>query len=53
MAFSQGSDEVGYTRKPAKRRPGGPERIDALEVFARVIAYIPYPRRHTVLYYAW
>lgn len=53
MAFNEGSDDVVYTRKPTKGQPGGSEHMDALDFLARVIAYIPEPRRHTVFYFAW
>jgi len=53
MVWGQGSDEVVYTRKARKRQPGGSEHMDALDFLARVIAYIPEPRQHTVFYYAW
>jgi hypothetical protein len=53
MAWGKSSGDVVYTRKPAKGRPGGSEHIDPLDFLARVIAYIPDPRRHTVFYFAW
>lgn len=53
MAWEEGSDEVAYTRKARKGQPGASEHIDALDFLARVIAYIPEPRRQTVFYYAW
>jgi hypothetical protein len=53
MAWGEGSDDVVYTRKPTKGQPGGSERMDALDFLARVIAFIPEPRRHTVFYFAW
>jgi hypothetical protein len=40
-------------RKKVKGQPGAEEHIDALDFLARVIAYIPEPRQHTVFYYAW
>ena len=53
MAWDEGSDEVVYSRKARDGEPGGEEHMDALDFLARVIAYIPEPRQHTVFYYAW
>ena len=53
MVWEEGSDEVVYTGKVRKGQPGASEHIDALDFLARVIAYIPEPRQHTVFYYAW
>jgi hypothetical protein len=46
-------DQVLYFPKPADhdRAAAAPERIDALEFVARVLAQIPEPRRHLVRYY--
>jgi len=53
MAWDEGSDEVVYTGKARKGQPGVEARMDALDFLARVIAYIPEPRQHTVRYYGW
>ena len=53
MVWEESSDEVVYTRKARDGQPGGEEHIDAEDFLARVIAYIPEPRLHTVVYYAW
>jgi hypothetical protein len=46
-------EQVLYFPKPADhdRAATTPERIDALEFVARVLARIPEPRRHLVRYY--
>ena len=53
MAFSEGSDEVVYTRKARNGQPGAEEHMDALDFLARLLAYVPEPRKQTVFYYAW
>ena len=53
MAFDEASDEVVYTRKAKDGEPGGSEHIDAEDFLARLIAYIPQPRLHTVIFYGW
>ncbi len=47
------SDDVLYFPKPESHdgNAAGPERIDALEFVARVLAQIPEPRKHLVRYY--
>jgi hypothetical protein len=53
MVFQPGRGEVLYHPRPAghDRSGAGPERVDALEFVARVLAQIPEPRRHLVRYY--
>ena len=53
MAWEEGSDEVVYTRKTSNGQPGASEHMDALDFLARVIAYIPEPRRQTMRYYGF
>jgi hypothetical protein len=53
MVWEEGSDEVVYTRKTRNGQPGAEEHIDALDFLARIIAFIPEPRQHTVLYYSF
>jgi len=53
LHWEEGSDQVAYTRKARNGRPGATERIDALDFLARLIAFIPEPRQHTVFYYGW
>jgi ribosomal protein S27E len=50
MNYSDGDDHVVYRRKGRDGRPGGEERIDALDFLARVVAHVPPPRKHLVRY---
>ena len=55
LVLQPDSDEVVYFPKPAGHdgNAAGPERIDALEFVARVLAQIPVPRKHLVRYYGY
>ena len=55
LVLQPASDEVLYFPKPGGHdgNAAGPERVDALEFVARVLAQIPEPRKHLVRYYGF
>jgi len=55
LVLQPDSDEVLYFPKPEGHdgNAAGPERVDALEFVARVLAQIPEPRKHLVRYYGY
>jgi hypothetical protein len=55
LVLQPDGDEVLYFPKPAGHDSivAGPERVDALEFVARVLAQIPEPRKHVVRYYGY
>jgi len=55
LVLQPDSDEVFYFPKPEGHdgAAAGPDRVDALEFIARVLAQIPEPRKHLVRYYGY
>jgi len=50
MSYTEGSDEVLYSRKRSNGRPGRKERFDALDFLARVISQVQEPKLHSMHY---